>query len=455
MASRDQALTVDKSEHPESSSPSERSRNPHGNGQHRILDDDPRLQLVERIATSEPFQKSSRLPPLIRYLARHSLNNDKAALTEHAIGRSVFAKTEDFTPADDSSVRVYMRQLRLRLHEFYQSTGRDEPIVVEVPKGGYALTFHAAPAPEQPAPSAAAVLPPERSHTPAEPRWKSVLPWALLAFACLVGIAGWYRALHGSSPEANAPWPLSQVIHADKQTTVVLADASYSMRMLWNGDFTLEDYIHRDRMHQLVAKADSRDAPLLRYLESAQITSMADAHAAAVLAGLAGPSWRNLAFRSAKDLTSSMLSRDDVIFIGSRTSNPWVELYDSRLNFPLVQVPGSTRYVANRAPLPGEQKAYTVMEVTGESGEDYATISLLPNTAAPGSVMIVQGIRLEGTDAAIRFLGDADRRAELEQRLKAVNGGILPKAFEALLHAHSVAGSAVSIDCIAVRAIKG
>jgi hypothetical protein len=346
-----------------------------------------------------------------------------------------------------------MRQLRLRLHEFYQSTGRDEPIIVEVPRGGYALTFHAAPALESaaPMPAAAATLPSPTASP--EISWRLMLPWALLALACLVAISGWYRALHAPS-SSSPPWPLSAVIHADKQTTVVLADASYSMRMLWNGDFTLEDYIHRDRLHQLVEKADSRDAPLLRYLESAQITSMADAHATGVLAGLAGPSWRNLSFRSAKDLTSSALSRDDVIFIGSRTSNPWVELYDSRLNFPLIQEPGAARYVANRRPLPGEHKAYTVVEVTGQSGEDYATISLLPNTAGPGSVMIVQGIRLEGTEAAIRFLGDADRRAELEQRLRATNGGKLPTAFEALLHAHSVAGSAVSIDCIAVRAIN-
>lgn len=423
-----------------------------------VVEADPRLQLVERIASSEPFQKSSRLPPLLRYLARHSLQNDRAGLTEHAIGRSVFDKPKDFNPADDSSVRVYMRQLRLRLHEFYQSTGRDEALVVEVPKGGYALVFHPAETTAEHivAPSAAplASSPPAVVAPAVNRTWKSALPWLLFVAASLLALVGWFRALH-TAPVATPPWPLSSVIRANHQTTVVLADASYSMRMLWNGDFTLEDYIHRDRMRELVKSADSKDAPLLRYLESAQITSMADAHAAAMLVGLAGPSWHNLDFRSAKEITSGMLAQDDLIFIGAKTSNPWVELYENRLNFPLVENPGGARYVANRSPLLGEQKRYAVVGATGSSGEDYATISLLPNTGAQGSVLLVQGIRLEGTEAAIRFLGEAERRGELEQRLKRANGGKLPKYFEALLHAHSVAGSAVSIDCIAVRAVAG
>ena len=456
MATSGRGVTAEKPEVSETESPVLRPGTAAPTALHEVAADDPRLQLVERIASSEPFQKSSRLPPLLRYLARHSLQQDRAGLTEQAIGRSVFDKARDFNPAEDSSVRVYMRQLRLRLHEFYQSTGRDETIVVEVPKGGYALVFHAAHAAEQ---AAAPVV-----SSPAQPTqppnsdlsrsaWRPALPWALFALACVVALAGWYRVLHATRAEST-PWPVSAVVHPDQQTTVVLADASYSMRMLWNGEFTLEDYIHRDRMHELVMKADSKDAPLLHYLESAQITSIADAHAAAMLVGLAGPSWRNLNFRSAKELTSSMLAKDDLIFIGSRTSNPWVELYDGRLSFPLVQEPGGARFVKNRSPLPGEQRSYAVVEVTGASGEDYATVSLLPNTGAQGSVLLVQGIRLEGTEAAIRFLGEADRRAELKQRLTRANGGSLPKYFEALLHAHSVAGSAVSIDLIAVRPVR-
>ncbi|MEK6398178.1 MAG: hypothetical protein V4734_08840, partial [Terriglobus sp.] len=98
--------------------------------------------LVERIANSEAFQKSSRLPALLRYLSACTLQGDRAGLTEQAIGRAVFEKTTDFNPTEDSSVRVYVRQLRLRLYEYFQSTGADERTIIEIPKGGYALAFH-------------------------------------------------------------------------------------------------------------------------------------------------------------------------------------------------------------------------------------------------------------------------------------------------------------------------
>lgn len=417
---------------------------------------DPRLQLIERITSSEPFQKSSKLPHLLRYLAQHSLASDRAGLTEQAIGRHVFSKAKDFNPAEDSSVRVYIRQLRLRLHEFYQSAGQEELFVVEIPKGGYALTFQSRSKTRPAVPP-----PPDTSEitapTPVPGRKSSsltvLLPWLLFALATAAAFAGWFRPPR-TVPVLPVPWPLSSVIHPDCITTVVLADASYSLRMLTPGDFTLDDYIHHERLARLVAeRADSRDAPLIHYMEFAQITSIADAHAAAILVGLSGSSWTNLTFRSAKDLSIATLGDGDFIFLGAKTSNPWVELYEGRLNFPIHDGPGNDRYVQNRAPRPGEQTVYRVTGQTGSSGEDYATISLIANTGGHGSLLLIQGVRLEGTEAAIRFLADGEHRTELAERLKAANNGALPRHFEVLLHAHSVAGSAVSIDCAAVRVL--
>jgi hypothetical protein len=38
---------------------------------------------------------------------------------------------------EDSSVRVHARQLRLKLHEYFDGEGREEPMIVEIPKGAY------------------------------------------------------------------------------------------------------------------------------------------------------------------------------------------------------------------------------------------------------------------------------------------------------------------------------
>src|SRR5438093_1363015 len=42
----------------------------------------------------------------------------------------------------DSMVRVQAGRLRTKLGEYYTSEGADDPILVEMPKGTYALTFH-------------------------------------------------------------------------------------------------------------------------------------------------------------------------------------------------------------------------------------------------------------------------------------------------------------------------
>ena len=108
---------------------------------------DERWLLVERVVSSAAFRKAGRLRELLRYLAELSVHGQGADLTEQRIGEAVFAKPAGYSPVEDSSVRVHMRQLRLKLHEYFDSEGREEPLIVEIPKGSYALAFHTIPVP--------------------------------------------------------------------------------------------------------------------------------------------------------------------------------------------------------------------------------------------------------------------------------------------------------------------
>jgi hypothetical protein len=419
------------------------------------------LEVIERIAASEAFEKSNRLPPLLRYLALCTLRNDRAGLTEQAIGRAVFDKPEDFHPAEDSSVRVYVRQLRLRLHEYYWGAGREERITVEIPKGGYALTFH-----DRGGGSVA--LEPSDANTvvvaapvvlvgePVAPRRRigPWIPWFVAAACLLLAVAGWYRGWQAARAN-DPPWPFNAVIQPGQPTTLVLADVSYALRLLGDREVTLDEYADHHYADRLIPEhATEGELRLFGYLQSSRITSMADAHAVAAVSALAGAQRPELVVRSAKELNGSMLANGNFIFIGASTSNPWVDLYQNRLNFRLVEdgMHGG-RYILDRSPRPGEPRSYSVTESTGHSGEDYATISLVPGTGNKGNVLLLQGLRLEGTEAAVRFLRSGSGREEMMEKLKAANGGRMPAYFEALLHSHSVGGSAASIDCLVARAI--
>src|SRR6266404_6911069 len=107
------------------------------------LQTDERRQLVQRIVSSPHFQKSTRLRELLQYIVEQTLHGNAHDLTEQHIGNALFHKPSDYSPLEDSSVRVHVRQLRLKLHEYFNEDGRNEPTILEIPKGAYAPVFRA------------------------------------------------------------------------------------------------------------------------------------------------------------------------------------------------------------------------------------------------------------------------------------------------------------------------
>src|SRR5271157_288655 len=138
------------------------------------LKTDARWQLIEKITASASFQKSARLRDLLRYMAERSLHGKPQDLSEHRIGSAVFGKAQDYSVVEDSSVRVHVRQLRLKLHEYFDGEGRGETLIVEIPKGAYNTLFRTV---EQR--SSAERVPADASLDPKY--WLGLLPWALAA----------------------------------------------------------------------------------------------------------------------------------------------------------------------------------------------------------------------------------------------------------------------------------
>lgn len=417
---------------------------------------DPRWQLIERIVRTEPFQKSTRLPAVLLYLARHTLNGDRHKLTEQAIGQSVFGKRNHYSPAEDSTVRVYVRQLRLRLHEYYHSPEVHEELIVSIPKGGYALDFSPTHVPRPViAPPAVEAPPVEVSRSRWDAKaWLAASSALLLPLAVFLGL-GWYR--EAATHQPVIPWPVNAVIHKGANTTLVMADAGFALRGFGDNEVSLDSYIAHNYLEPLLPKHMSEnEAGVIRYFDSSRFTSNADAQAAAALSALAGPYADNLLLRSARDVNANDLTHGDFIFIGSKASNPWVELFEPRMNFQMVETgPNGSRYIVNRNPRAGEQKIYQGEPIgTLASGNDYGVIAFLPPKAGGGSTLIVEGVRMEGTKAAIAILQSQAGREKLQSKLAALNAGRPPQYFEALLHAQSVAGATMSVDVIAARLLQ-
>lgn len=79
----------------------------------------------------------------LRFLVERHVEGSDDQLKESVIAVEVFGRKTDHDPSRDSIVRTEAGRLRARLAEYYVAEGKDDGIVIELPKGGYtpALRF--------------------------------------------------------------------------------------------------------------------------------------------------------------------------------------------------------------------------------------------------------------------------------------------------------------------------
>lgn len=98
---------------------------------------------LARILSSEPFAQSERSRKFLEFVVNETLEGRGGNIKETVVAVSVFHRSPSFDPQADSIVRVEARHLRARLREYYTTAGRADPVVIDIPKGGYVPVFAA------------------------------------------------------------------------------------------------------------------------------------------------------------------------------------------------------------------------------------------------------------------------------------------------------------------------
>ncbi len=94
---------------------------------------------LEQLLASDAMSKSGTNRRLLSYLVQRSLEGTEGP-KELEIAIDVFGRDANFNYGGDSLVRVAMRGLRQKLHEYYAGAGKHDQVVFEIPKGAYRLT---------------------------------------------------------------------------------------------------------------------------------------------------------------------------------------------------------------------------------------------------------------------------------------------------------------------------
>jgi TolB-like protein len=91
-----------------------------------------------RILLSAGFARNERLSGFLRFVIEQHLAGKADQIKESVIAVEVFGRQPDYDHRRDSVVRTEAAKLRARLAEYYAREGAVDPVVIEMPKGGYA-----------------------------------------------------------------------------------------------------------------------------------------------------------------------------------------------------------------------------------------------------------------------------------------------------------------------------
>jgi hypothetical protein len=351
---------------------------------------------IQRILQSKAFRTSEVQRNLLSYLAEKSLEGVADGLKEYTVGLDVFAKPASYDPRQESTVRMHVARLRQKLAEYYRTEGVDDPILLELPKGGFKVTFEPR-VTEAPAPAENAWLSSRAVHI------QIALAAALLI---AVGLAAyfateWWRAERGTKPivaaASSAPWTpelkqlWSPLLSSSRPLMVCLSTPSYGTA---SGAFLLGQFLGQF---------------LTEHKQEVQLT----------------PS---------DQLSMPEIAMGNVVFVGAGARDR-----------PLPAIPMDQQIVLdpkgvrNLSPRPGEPTflADDIPSDPQDVEETYALITHVPGLYGNGEVLYFSGNHIASVVGAVQaFTAPAFART-LVSKLK-TPAGTLPRYYQIVLKVRSM-----------------
>lgn len=401
-------------------------------------------RLVETVASSHYLSKSARLREMFVYLCDRVLEHSVDEIHEQEVGRRVFGRPPDYDTSADNTVRVHASMLRKRIDQYFASEGSAEPFIIEIPRGNYAPVFRdrpinvVQPAEELPLPPSAVVEPTLPAKP--EPLWKLWLPISLAVFFAGLSCFLFFnlRAAHHPSPFAAQPnvgqfW--SQMLTAGKSTDIVIGDASLGVfqEMTDHHPVALSEYFDRSYLSKVADRATAAkiDPAFASSLVLKRQTNYGEVQLLQKFADTAHGLQSDTKVRFARDYSFRELKSNNVVLLGYRISNPWIEPFENHLTLRWNFDSEHGNYYPVDSTVTDSLK-YGMTVPRDQPHEGYATLSFLPNLSNTGNVLILAGTGGTANSAALDFLLDERAMGQLHAMLTQDKKAPFPY-FEALL----------------------
>ena len=411
-----------------------------------LADRDQYLEQIDRLVSSHVLRGSESLCKLLRYLAMHALTHPGVPLKEYEIATEVFHRPADFDPQLDSTIRVQAGRLRLKLAEYYGSEGAEDPILVDLPKGGYVLGFH--------------------HRTGGAQKGLSVTPWG--------------STRHESSPQTTRNWAIAVIVLvlllvaavavivtmiASRTSAQGIASthdelAPAAFRTFWGSFisgpeepwviFSNGAFVGRPEtgMRYFDAARDSRDLILDHYTGVGEVLAVHELDHVFALLG------RPILVKRGSLLSLDDAKNNNLIFLGSPAENLTLREIPSTQEFVFHWLTSGPRKgdlaILNMHPQAGEPDAFLATPSNLPLSEEYSVIARVRERNPAQSVMILAGTTTIGTQAAAEYICSPQSLQDLLHRLN-VTTGVDLKPFEAVLRVKVARGVPVAMELVALR----
>lgn len=172
-------------------------------GVNSLLVEDCRAQLA-LILNSQDFDATGREHRFLSYVVDEALAGRGDRIKAYSIAVEVFGRSQSFDPQSDPIVRIEAGHLRRALERYYLTSGRADPILITIPKGGYVPVF-AVRTETSLAPSAIPVVSPVAAEPSIQgPASRLMLPAIMVLFLAAgasVLAAWWWPPITSTTPE--------------------------------------------------------------------------------------------------------------------------------------------------------------------------------------------------------------------------------------------------------------